>query len=83
VALAPLFLYLIPVVVITVVLLSFVIEKPLATTIEGEVVAQSLDISGADNLALVAAVIAARENNVHGRTEPARTSTDPDASADT
>jgi len=46
-ALAPLFLYLMPVVVITAVLLFFVIEKPLATTTEGEVVARSLDISGA------------------------------------
>jgi len=82
-ALAPLFLYLIPVVVITVVLLFFVIEKPLATTTEGEVVAQPLDISGGDNAVLAAATIAAHESDIGGMTEPARTSTDPGASANT
>ncbi len=44
--------------------------------------ARSLDISGSDNAALVAAV-AARENDVDGRTEPARGSTGPGAGSDT
>src|SRR5712691_11773567 len=81
-ALAPLFLYLIPVVVITVVLLFFVIEKPLATTPEGEVVAHSLDISGADTVALAAATVAAREIGTVGASVPGRASIDPGATVD-
>jgi len=60
-------------------LLSFVIKKPLAAT-EGEVLAQSLDISGGDNVARAACRLRRPEDDVNGRTEPARTSTDPGAS---
>lgn len=46
-ALTPVFLYMVPLVLVAVVLLVFVKEKPLATTIERDVVPQSLDIDGA------------------------------------
>ena len=71
--------YLIAVVVITVALLFFVIEKPLATTPEGEVVAHSLDISGTDTVALATATVAAREIGTVGASVPGRASIDPGA----
>jgi hypothetical protein len=42
------------------VLLFFIIEKPLATTTDGEVVTQTLEISGGDAVALTVATIAVR-----------------------
>jgi hypothetical protein len=62
-ALAPLFLYLIPVVVVAVVLLFFVVEKPLATTTEGEIFAPSDDIVDGEAEARASATIATREND--------------------
>jgi hypothetical protein len=82
-ALAALFLYLIPVVIITVVLLFFVTEKPLATTTEGEVAAQPHGNCGGDNAVLAAGTIAARDSDTDGMTEPARTSAGPGAGTST
>lgn len=62
-ALAPLFLCLIPIVAVTFVLLFFVTEKPLSTTANADVLAGSLDVSGADNIAVTAAAIEARDEN--------------------
>lgn len=49
-ALAPIFLYIAPLVVIGAVLLAFVKEKPLATSVEEDVLAESLEIDGADHV---------------------------------
>ncbi len=45
-ALTPVFLYMVPLVIIGFVLLVFVIEKPLATTIERDILPESLEIDG-------------------------------------
>jgi EmrB/QacA subfamily drug resistance transporter len=45
-ALTPVFLYMVPLVLIAVVLLCFVDEKPLATTIERDILAETLEIDG-------------------------------------
>ena len=45
-ALTPVFLYLVPLVLIAVVLLCFVDEKPLATTIERDILPETLEIDG-------------------------------------
>lgn len=41
-ALLPIFLFMVPLTVITFILLCFVKEKPLATTVENEIVAESI-----------------------------------------
>ena len=51
-ALAPVFLYMVPLVVGAAILLLFIKEKPLATTIERDILPESLDIDGADSIAL-------------------------------
>ncbi|GAA0992813.1 MDR family MFS transporter [Subtercola frigoramans] len=52
-ALTPVFLYLVPLVLLATVLLIFVKEKPLATTLErGEVLAESLEVDGASRVSL-------------------------------
>jgi EmrB/QacA subfamily drug resistance transporter len=45
-ALTPVFLYMVPLVIVGLVLLLFVIEKPLATTIERDILPESLEIDG-------------------------------------
>jgi len=45
-ALTPVFLYMVPLVIVGFVLLVFVIEKPLATTIERDILPESLEIDG-------------------------------------
>jgi MFS family permease len=45
-ALTPVFLYMVPLVIVGFVLLFFVIEKPLATTIERDILPESLEIDG-------------------------------------
>jgi EmrB/QacA subfamily drug resistance transporter len=45
-ALTPVFLYMVPLVLVAVILLAFVKEKPLATTIERDILPESLDIDG-------------------------------------
>ena len=45
-ALTPVFLYMVPLVVVGLVLLFFVVEKPLATTIERDILPESLEIDG-------------------------------------
>jgi hypothetical protein len=50
-ALTPVFLYMVPLVLIAVVLLCFVKEKPLATTIERDIVAETLEIDPIDDSA--------------------------------
>lgn len=47
-ALTPVFLYMVPLVAVAVVLLSFVKEKPLATTIKRDAVPESIEIDGGD-----------------------------------
>jgi EmrB/QacA subfamily drug resistance transporter len=76
-ALAPLFLYLIPVVIVAVVLLFFVIEKPLATTTEGEIRAPSDDIVGGEADARAAATTAARENDTVRENDTGRSTPEP------
>lgn len=51
-ALTPIFLFLVPVVVIAVLLLCFVHEKPLSTTIEREILPESLEIDGRSSVLL-------------------------------
>ncbi|WP_431277025.1 MDR family MFS transporter [Leifsonia poae] len=51
-ALTPVFLYMVPLVLVAVVLLCLVKEKPLATSIEDEAVVNSLEIDGADSVVL-------------------------------
>ena len=51
-ALAPVFLYMVPLVVGAAILLLFIKEKPLATTIERDILPESLDIDGVDSIAL-------------------------------
>jgi EmrB/QacA subfamily drug resistance transporter len=51
-ALTPVFLYMVPLLLAATVLLLFVKEKPLATTIERDVVPTSLEIDGADRVHL-------------------------------
>ena len=45
-ALTPVFLYMMPLAIAGLVLLAFVIEKPLATTIERDILPESLEIDG-------------------------------------
>src|SRR6478609_7796139 len=45
-ALTPIFLYMVPIVVIGLILLVFVVEKPLATSIERDILPESLEIDG-------------------------------------
>jgi hypothetical protein len=52
-ALTPVFLYMVPLILIAVVLLCFVREKPLATTIERDIVPETLEIDGMTNVLLV------------------------------
>ncbi|MFA7323543.1 MAG: MDR family MFS transporter [Candidatus Nanopelagicales bacterium] len=51
-ALTPVFLFMVPIVLIAVVLLCFVHEKPLSTTIERDVLPESLEIDGMTNVRL-------------------------------
>ncbi|WP_243064030.1 MDR family MFS transporter [Humibacter sp. RRB41] len=51
-ALTPVFLYMLPLMIVAAVLLCFIKEKPLATTIERDVLPESLEIDGSDALAL-------------------------------
>jgi len=51
-ALTPVFLYMVPLILIAVVLLCFVKEKPLATTIERDIVPETLEIDGMTNARL-------------------------------
>jgi MFS family permease len=49
-ALTPVFLYMVPLVAIAVVLLCFVEEKPLATTIKRDMAPESLEVDGAEHV---------------------------------
>lgn len=51
-ALTPVFLYMVPLMLVATVLLIFIKEKPLATTIERDVLPESLEIDGATRLNL-------------------------------
>lgn len=48
-ALTPVFLYMVPLVIITVILLMFVDEKPLATTIERDILPETLETDGSSH----------------------------------
>ena len=56
-ALTPVFLYMVPLVIVAVILLCFVKEKPLATTIERDILPESLEIDGASSVAVTTASI--------------------------
>jgi hypothetical protein len=56
-ALTPVFLYMAPLVIVAAILLCFVTEKPLATTIERDILPESLEIDGASSVALTTASI--------------------------
>ncbi|MEP6562761.1 MAG: MFS transporter, partial [Nakamurella sp.] len=45
-ALTPIFLYMVPLVIVGLILLVFVVEKPLATSIERDILPESLEIDG-------------------------------------
>lgn len=51
-ALTPVFLYMVPLVAVGVILLLFVKEKPLATTIEHDILAETLEIDGSNSVLL-------------------------------
>jgi EmrB/QacA subfamily drug resistance transporter len=51
-ALTPVFLYLAPLVVVAVIVLSFIKEKPLATSVKKDAVPESLEIDGAEHVRL-------------------------------
>ena len=51
-SLTPVFLYMVPLVLVAAVLLAFVHEKPLATTVERDIPAESLEIDGATSVYL-------------------------------
>jgi EmrB/QacA subfamily drug resistance transporter len=51
-ALTPVFLYMVPLTLLAVVLLSFIKEKPLATTIERDILPETLEIDGMTNVCL-------------------------------
>jgi len=51
-ALTPVFLYMVPLVIAATILLLFIKDKPLATAIERDIVPESLDIVGAESIAL-------------------------------
>ncbi|WP_308465734.1 MDR family MFS transporter [Rathayibacter soli] len=63
-ALAPIFLFMVPLIIIAVILLCFVKEVPLATTIDREIDPNSLETNGAD------AVLLGREFEGQAATEP-------------
>jgi len=56
-ALTPVFLYMVPLVIVAAILLCFVKEKPLATTIERDILPESLEIDGASSVAATTASI--------------------------
>jgi hypothetical protein len=45
-ALTPIFLYMVPLVIVGLILLVFVVEEPLATSIERDILPESLEIDG-------------------------------------
>ncbi|WP_104129873.1 MDR family MFS transporter [Cryobacterium sp. N21] len=53
-ALTPVFLYMVPLVIVAVILLCFVTEKPLATTIERDILPETLETDGATYVRLEA-----------------------------
>lgn len=66
-ALTPIFLYMVPLMLLSVVLLCFLQEKPLATTIERDILPECLEIDGAtNNLLLEKAGNAGRGRNSAG-----------------
>ena len=69
-ALAPVFLYMVPLVVGAAILLLFIKEKPLATTIERDILPESLDIDGADSIALSSVSPDARPSEPRKVTSP-------------
>ena len=64
-ALTPVFLYMVPLIVVAVILLCFVTEKPLATTIERDVLPETLETDGATSVRLESSAA------VDAETEPA------------
>ena len=69
-ALTPVFLYMVPLVIAAAILLLFIKEKPLATTIERDILPQSLDIDGADSIALSSVPSEARPSEPQKVTSP-------------
>ena len=73
-ALTPIFLLLVPLVLIAVVLLCFVREKPLSTTIERDILPESLEIDGRSSVLLPDRSDEATEIDMHAQ-DPSRAST--------
>ena len=69
-ALAPVFLYMVPLVIGAAILLMFVTEKPLATTIEREILPESLDIDGSSSVALSSVAAEPRATGARKATSP-------------
>ena len=69
-ALAPVFLYMVPLVIGAAILLMFVTEKPLATTIERDILPESLEIDGASSVALSSIATEPRVTDVRKATSP-------------
>ncbi|WP_082487284.1 MDR family MFS transporter [Leifsonia sp. Root112D2] len=80
-ALTPVFLYMVPLILVALILLCFIKEEPLATTIERDVLPESLDIDGGNHvhldtagLELVDAVGAPVDASAGPGTEPGESS---------
>ncbi|KJL30561.1 MDR family MFS transporter [Microbacterium oxydans] len=69
-ALAPVFLYMVPLVVVAAILLLLVKEEPLATTIERDIPSESLDSDGADSITLSSAPAEPRTSEPRKVTSP-------------
>ncbi|UFS57434.1 MDR family MFS transporter [Subtercola endophyticus] len=70
-ALTPVFLLMVPLVLAATVLLFFVKEKPLATTLDrGEVLSESLEVDGASRVSLATGAIALEEIRAAGSADP-------------
>ena len=70
-ALTPVFLYMVPLVVVAAILLCFVKEKPLATTIERDILPESLEVDGASSVAATTASISVVDSAAHERSDDA------------
>jgi EmrB/QacA subfamily drug resistance transporter len=67
-ALTPVFLYMVPLMLVAAVLLCFVIEKPLATTLDRDILPESLEIDGETLVNLDTATIASTEATLTAET---------------
>ena len=80
-ALTPVFLYMVPLVIVAAILLCFVKEKPLATTIERDILPESLEIDGASSVAATTAAIPVVTGSVSSGSKSSNDSNDSDVAA--